>query len=302
MVAYEPLLGDLDVDVLVIGGGIAGTTTALLRKEAGRSVALVEADRLASGSTGRSTGTVTSQHDLFYVTVVDKVGEASAQRSAEANQAAIAILEGLTDRHGVDAYPSRLASHVFTRDESMVDAVRIEADAARRLGLPTAFVEDVDLSFAVAGAVRFDGQLQIHPSRVVRGFAAAVAGDGWSVHEHSRVVGMSANGDTVEVTTERGTIRARQPVVATVLPVLDQGFEFAKTRPSRSYGIAAGLGGEPSEPMHISAESPKRSRTRTRIHAAAARRPVPAVTQLAPPTGSGPSYRRGTPTPRMCSR
>jgi hypothetical protein len=90
----------------------------------------------------------------------------------------IGALEELADRHGVDAYPSRHPSYVFSRDASTVDAVRAEAGAARRLGLPASFVEDVGLPFEVAGAVRFDDQLQLHPTRLVLGFARAVHGDG----------------------------------------------------------------------------------------------------------------------------
>ena len=59
--------------------------------------------------------------------------------------------------------------------------------------------------------------------------------------------------------TPRATVTARHVVVATLLPILDRGFEFAKTRPTRSYGIAVELDDEPPEPMYISAESPKRS-------------------------------------------
>ena len=53
---YALLEGDVTADVLVIGGGITGVTLALLLAEQGRSVVLLEADTLGSGSTGRSTG------------------------------------------------------------------------------------------------------------------------------------------------------------------------------------------------------------------------------------------------------
>ena len=52
---YAALQGDVATDVLVIGGGITGVTTALLLAEQGRSVVLLEAERLGSGSTGNAT-------------------------------------------------------------------------------------------------------------------------------------------------------------------------------------------------------------------------------------------------------
>src|SRR5439155_20837911 len=62
--AAPPLPRDLRVDVAVLGGGITGLTTALLLREAGRSVALVEARRLASGVSGYTTAKVTAGHRL----------------------------------------------------------------------------------------------------------------------------------------------------------------------------------------------------------------------------------------------
>lgn len=257
--AHPPLTGELQVDVVVVGGGIVGMTTALLCKEAGRSVAVLEADRVASGTTGGTTGKVTSQHDLFYATAIEELGEAAARRYADANQAAIPTIRELADRHGIDPYASELPSYVYTRDPDTVEQLRAEVDAARKLGLPASFATDIGLPFDVAGAVKFDGQLQIHPTRLVHGYARAVDGGGSSVHERSRVVRVSEDGDTVLVSTEDGTVRARHAVVATLLPITDRGFEFAKTRPTRSYGIAVQLDAEPPEPMYISAESPKRS-------------------------------------------
>lgn len=259
-VSHTPLDADTTVDVVIVGGGITGTSTALLCKEAGMTVALLEADRIASGTTGGTTGKVTSQHDLFYANAVDELGEPAARIYAEANQASISMIEDLADRHGIDAHATRLPSHVFTRDAQRIPELRAEADAALSLGLPASFVDgDVGLPFEVAGAVRFDDQMQIHPTRLVHGMARAVAGDGSTVHEHSRVLGVAERGDMVEVRTARATVRARHAIVATLLPITDRGFEFARTRPTRSYAIAVQLDAEPPEPMYISAESPKRS-------------------------------------------
>ena len=61
---HPALQGDVAADVLVIGGGITGVTTALLLAQQGRSVVLLEAGRLGSGSTANSTGNL-------YVTLSD---------------------------------------------------------------------------------------------------------------------------------------------------------------------------------------------------------------------------------------
>lgn len=73
--SYAPLSGELEVDVAVIGGGIVGVTTARMLKDRGLKVALVEARRVGEEVTGKSTATVTSQHNITYTTIKRKFGD-----------------------------------------------------------------------------------------------------------------------------------------------------------------------------------------------------------------------------------
>ena len=63
---YGPMPGDTTVDVAIIGGGIAGLTTALLLKEEGKRVAVIEADHIVEGITAYTTAKITSLHNLIY--------------------------------------------------------------------------------------------------------------------------------------------------------------------------------------------------------------------------------------------
>ena len=65
---------EVEVDIAVVGGGIAGITTAFLLKEAGFTVALVEARKLLHGTTGHTTAKVTSQHRLIYNYLINSFG------------------------------------------------------------------------------------------------------------------------------------------------------------------------------------------------------------------------------------
>ena len=63
---YAPLAHDLTVDVAIVGGGITGLTSAYLLKQSGLKVTVVEKDSIGSGTTGHTTGKVSSQHGLTY--------------------------------------------------------------------------------------------------------------------------------------------------------------------------------------------------------------------------------------------
>src|SRR5215210_5598195 len=139
---------DLAVDVAVLGGGIVGLTTALLLEHQGASVALLESS----------------------------IGEDAARTYGDANEAGIDRVFALAAELGIDCDLKRKPNYTYTVDASELDEVREEAELARRLGLPASYVDDVDLPFPVAGAVRFEDQAEFHPVKYLEGLAAALGG------------------------------------------------------------------------------------------------------------------------------
>ena len=77
------------VDTAVVGGGIAGVTTADKLAATGQTVALLERVPILNGVTGHTTAKVTSLHGLIYDHLIDDFGIERAQQYAQANQAAI---------------------------------------------------------------------------------------------------------------------------------------------------------------------------------------------------------------------
>src|SRR3954471_11432671 len=88
--SYPALAPGLHVDVAVLGGGIAGLTTALLLKQQGAKVAVVEAGRVGAGFPADTTAKVTSLHGTSYQSIESSFGEDGARTYGEANEAALA--------------------------------------------------------------------------------------------------------------------------------------------------------------------------------------------------------------------
>ncbi|MFC7595762.1 FAD-dependent oxidoreductase [Terrabacter sp. GCM10028922] len=257
---YPVLESDLEVDVAVVGGGWVGLTTALLAQRDGARVAVLEAARVGSGTSGYTTGKVTSQHSLLYADLVRRHGEEDARRYADANQAGLEKVTALVHELGIDCDLTRAPAYTYTRQPDQLAEIEAEVDAAARLGLPAALAAETDLPFDIVAAVRFDDQIHLHPGRFLGGLAAAVTAAGGQVLELTRVTAIDEQPDgTVELTTHTAKVRANQVVVATLLPLGVTGGYFAKTRPSRSYGLAARLTAPAPASMTISIDSPTRS-------------------------------------------
>lgn len=86
---FPMLMQDITVDVAVVGGGMAGILTAYLLKEQGVHVAVLEADRIGGGQTGKTTAKITSQHGVIYQKLLSKHGREAAEKYSLENQKAI---------------------------------------------------------------------------------------------------------------------------------------------------------------------------------------------------------------------
>ncbi|MFD1146189.1 FAD-dependent oxidoreductase [Saccharothrix hoggarensis] len=262
---FPALTGETSVDVAVVGGGITGVTTALLLKRAGLRVALVEADRVGSGVSGNNTAKVTALQSTMYSTIEKKHGADAAADYANGNVAAVERVAALASEEGVECELRRMPAYTFAFDESELSSIEEEATAAIKAGLPVSRDrgELMGVPFPVAGAVRLDDQLLIHPAKYVRGLAEIVDGEGSRVFEGSRVQRIE-DGKPARVHTDGGTVVAERVVVATHYPILDRGLYFARLEPMRSYCVAVTLkSGTPPTGLAISAGSPTWSLSRS---------------------------------------
>ena len=252
--ADRPELGaERRADVVVVGAGMVGLTTAALLHEQGADVVVLEAGFIGQGVTGRTTAKLSSLHGLTYADMEKQHGVDVTQAYAAANETGIRIIAELIERHEIDCDFGRKPNLTFTEEDAQLDSVQAEVEAAQRAGLPAEFIETTDLPFPILGAVRVPDQAEFHPVRYLLGLADALDQDGPRVFERSRVTEVKSG----VVTTERGhRVTADRVILATHLPIVDRGGHFALVEPERSHGIGVRLDGPTPQGMYLSAEKP----------------------------------------------
>ncbi len=247
---------DLTVDVAVVGGGIAGITTALLLQRDGANVVVLERGLVGAGATGFTTAKTSVLQETMFSQVRRYRGEDGVEAYAKANALALDTMDALVREHGIECDWERLPAYTYAGDESQVSSVEQELEAGQAGGVPLVRTTETPLPFAVSLAVRLDDQAQMQPVDYVRGLAELLRG---RVYEGTAVTGVSARSPFAVRTDGGATVTAEHVVVATNYPLLDRGIFFARLEATRSYLVAARVAGDVPEGMLITAGQPTRS-------------------------------------------
>lgn len=253
-----PAEGVLRADVLVIGAGITGATTALLAARAGLDVVVCEAAQVGSGVTGLNTAKVSALQGTIYTELTKRHGVARARQYADASTAGVGLVAELAGQYSPDCGLSRRPAATVALTQDQIVSVQRELQAARGAGLAVRSADSVDSPLPTRAAVCLDDQLALHPVRYVRDLMGAAVAAGARLFEGTRVHSVSLGGPH-RARTERAEILANHVVVATHYPILDRGLYFSRLEPQRSYCVAARLRGTEPQALAIGAGTPTRS-------------------------------------------
>jgi len=227
--AFPSLDRDLQADVVVIGAGLTGITTAYLLKKEGAKVVLLDRQRCAGADTGHTTAHLTYVTDKRLFELVDQWGKDSARRFWEAGSAAIDEIFDIARAEHVDCELKWVPGYLHARleKERADDRDTLEKDFhfARELGFKAEFVEAVP--YALRPGVRFEGQAKFHPLKYLGPLLDRINGDGSYVFENTEASEIESN--PLAVHAGRFKICCSYLVIATHNPLVGKSGMFRAT-------------------------------------------------------------------------
>ena len=217
---FPKLQRNITADVLVVGGGVTGITTAYLLKKAGLRVTLVERERVASIDTGHTTAHLTYVTDVQLQELVRNFGENHAQAAWDAGAAAINEIERIVGEEDIACEFARVPAylHVPVDLSSKREASNLkkEADVAAKLAFDATYLDSAP--YFNLPAVRYANQAKFHPRKYLGSMVAKIPGGGSCVFEKSPATEFDSDKRRVKV--NRSWISFDRMVMATNNPLV----------------------------------------------------------------------------------
>lgn len=247
-------------DVLVVGGGITGITTAYLLAKENIDVILIDALEFMKLSTGNTTAKVTFQHDLIYRHILDKYNLEIARLYYQAQTEAMEMIERLVLDHNIMCDMRKTYTMIYASDEEGIEKLRKEYEAYEKIGIKGNMVVDVPYGLPGEVGLKVDNQLEFDPVKYLSHLIAELEDMGIRMFEHSRAVDIKEQEDSKRIKLQSGKeITANRVVVSTGFPFYDgSGKYFMRLAPYRSYLVAFPVE-EAEDGMFITATEPKYS-------------------------------------------
>lgn len=226
-------------DVVIVGGGITGISTALLLQNAGKSCVVVEANNIGFGTTGGTTAHLNTFLDSSYAQIEKNFSTEDARLMAEGTKQAMDLIRQQIDKYSIHCLYKELPGFVFSVNEKQTKELDEMVTAAQKVGVQAGFSNESVLPIPYDKISIWEGQAQFHPIMYLHGLAKAFEKAGGVLLQNCRML-KATDDETIEVVTTKGNIKCRKLIYATHIPPGVNLLHF-RCAPYRSYVIGVRL-------------------------------------------------------------
>lgn len=207
---------NLETNVVVVGGGIAGVSVAYNLARNGVKVVLVEDGNIGSGETGRTSAHLVNALDDRYYDLEEMYGEESTRMIADSHSRAIEFVESVCLTEAIECEFERVPGYLFLHRNDKPDSLDREYEAATKAGLDVVKMKTIPGMNEPGHCLRFARQGQFHPLKYIKGLCEAIVEYGGEIYTDTHAKTIDSSG----IVTEEGhKVSADHIVVATNTPV-----------------------------------------------------------------------------------
>jgi len=226
-----------EYDVVIVGGGITGVSTAYELQKSGKNCILIEAANIGFGTTGGTTAHINNFLDTTYSEAISKFGLDDAKLLFESVNDAIDIIKKNTDDNQINCDFEAKTAQLFALDEKQAKQLDDIVEGAEKVGCEMNYINEISFPIPFVKAVEIPNQAQFHPIKYMNALCQSFLNSGGTIVENCFCESHSEENDIITIKTSKGMIKTKNLVYATHIPPGVSMLHFTNA-PYRSYAIA----------------------------------------------------------------
>lgn len=229
----------VNVDVLIIGGGISGISTAFELRNSNLNICLIDSNKLGSGATSLTTGKITYLQDTIYTDLTNMHNFDVAKSYLESQIYASKIIDDNIKEYSIDCDYLKNDSYIFAYKEEDKKKIDDEYNFLKELNIDSEIVNNIPIDFPCSYALKVKDTHVFNPVKYINALADIIK-DNVKIYENVRALEVEKENDVYIVKTDKNIIKAKYVVICTQYPFfISPGFIPLKTHIEKSHVIAS---------------------------------------------------------------
>ena len=210
---YEALKENIDVDILIIGGGVTGCNTFYQFKDDKRKIALVEKNFLGSGASSRSSAKLTFLQEDIYTKLKDK-----AHLYYRSQKEAIDIISNIITKENIDCDFKSSKSYLYTIDSNNIKKIEKEKEIISSFGEKTTSIKKLPNGMRIESGFYVNNTYTFHPLKYIKEIVKKSISNNHKVYENTKIIKIEKSDNYYKCYTENNIIKTKYIVLALHYP------------------------------------------------------------------------------------
>lgn len=214
----ETLNKDIDVDILIIGGGITGLSTAYHLKDEKLNICIVEQCHIGLGVTSKTTGKINYLQETIYKDIENKYSFDTVKKYFESQQFAINKIKEIIENENINCDFDKCESYIFTNDKEEIKKIKDEKEILEKMGAKVYEHKKLDNGLKSKYAISVKDTYIFHPIKYLYAIKDICEKNGIKIYEQTRIIEMKKDDNCYICYTQNNRIKAKKVILACHYP------------------------------------------------------------------------------------
>lgn len=226
---------DLETDILIIGGGITGISTAYFLMDSDQKVTLIDKGSIGMGVTSKTTAKLNYLQGIIYQELEKSFDRKISKLYFDSQIEAIELVRKIIKKEKIDCDLEKCDSFIFTKEDKGIKKINAEKDILESWDVKCGTVEQLPIHFPIQYGIVTQDTYTFHPLKYINALKKVIEKK-IDIYEEVIAFEITKDDEFFKIKTNQGTITSKYVIVACHYPFfIIPGFIPIKTYIKREY-------------------------------------------------------------------